>query len=301
MRESSATGRLPNRFVALSNPAVSRLAGPIILALLILALAAPARAQTPSPLAEWQYSSGVQLARLFEPTIPTWQVDLGLGVAASPIYDGAGRYQVRPGPAIDIRYKDRAFLSTGEGLGGNLFSFRHIRFGAAISYDLGRSPHADGKALTGLGTIHPAPEIKIFADYTLAKGFPLDIRVDVRKQLGATFGYIGDLGAYLPMPGSSQTFVWFAGPTVTAADTRYMQGYFGISRTQAASTHYKRYNAYGGLKSAGFGISASWVVTPHIILSADGAVERLLGSAANSPITVARYEETASISALYKF
>jgi hypothetical protein len=146
--------------------------------------ARPAAAQTPSPLAEWQYSSGIQLQRLFEPTIPTWQVELGLGAQYAPVFDGIGKYQVQPGPVIDIRYKDDAFVSTGEGVGVNLFSFRHVRFGAAITYDLGRSPHLDGTALTGLGTIHPAPEIKIFAGYALAKAFPLVIRVDVSADAG---------------------------------------------------------------------------------------------------------------------
>ncbi len=268
----------------------------------LVILAAPAaHAQTPSPLAEWQYSPGIQLARLFEPTIPTWQVDLGIGVQASPLYPGAGRYQVRPGPAVNVYYKDRAFLSTGEGVGANLFSFRHIRFGAAISYDLGRSQHDDGKALTGLGTLHATPEIKLFADYVISKSFPLDIRVDARKQIWGTYGYIGDVGAYLPMPGSSETFVWFAGPTVTWASGQYMQGYFGVSGKQAQSSHYRRYNAYGGLDSAGFGVSASWVVTRHVILNADMAYQRLLGSAQNSPITDSRNQCVGSISAVYKF
>lgn len=282
-----------------------RLQGFALLALLagaaMLAIAAPARAQTPSPLAEWQYSSGIQLQRLFEPTIPTWQTELGLGTQFDPVFEGSHRYQVQPGPVIDIRYKDIAFVSTGEGIGANLFSFRHIRFGAAVTYDLGRSPHADGKALSDLGTIHPAPEIKIFADYTLAKWLPIDIRVDGRKQLGATNGYIGDVGAYMPMPGSSQTFAWFFGPTVTIADNRYMNAYFGISHHQAAQTHYHLYKASGGFKSAGIGVSAVYFVTPHVIISASGTVDRFLGSAANSPINQSKYEEVGTLAALYKF
>src|ERR1700728_4730353 len=71
----------------------------------------PAHAQTPSPLAEWQYSSGIQLQRLFEPTIPTWQVELGLGTQFGPVSTGLWRYKVQGGPAIDIRYKDIAFAS----------------------------------------------------------------------------------------------------------------------------------------------------------------------------------------------
>jgi outer membrane scaffolding protein for murein synthesis (MipA/OmpV family) len=263
--------------------------------------ARPAAAQTPSPLAEWQYSSGIQLQRLFEPTIPTWQVELGLGAQYAPVFDGIGKYQVQPGPVIDIRYKDIAFASTGEGVGFNLFSFRHISFGAAVTYDLGRSPHLDGSALSGLGTIHPAPELKIFATTALAEAFPLVIRVDARKQVGATNGYIGDAGAYLPLPGSSQTFVWFAGPTVTLADSRYMNAYFGVSQVQAANTRYRRYKASAGFKSAGFGVSSDYFVTTHTIISVNAAFNRLLGSAANSPITRSKYEAVVSVAALYKF
>lgn len=260
-----------------------------------------ARAQTPSPMAEWQYSSGIQLQRLFEPTIPTWQVEIGLGSMFEPAATGLTRYRIQGGPAIDIRYKDRFFASTGEGVGFNLFSFRHISFGSAISYTLGRSPHVDGTALSGLGTIHPAPELKIFATTVIAENFPLTIRVDIRKQLGASFGYIGDVGAYMPMPGSSKKFSWFLGPTVTLADARYMNTYFGVSHAQAASSQYHYYHPDGGFRSAGIGFTANYFVTQHIILNMSGAYDRLLGSAAESPITQTKNEETVSLSALYKF
>lgn len=269
----------------------------------LLVLIRPAHAQTPSPLAEWQYSSGIQLQRLFEPTVPKWQVELGLGTQFAPAADGLSVYSVQEGPAVDIRYKDIAFFSSGEGLGANLFSFRHISVGGAITYDLGRSPHVDGAALNGLGTIHPAPELKFFATTVLSESFPLTIRVDVRKQFGASFGYIGDAGAYLPMPGSSAKFAWFVGPTVTLADTRYMNTYFGISHTQAVSSHYHSYfKARGGFKSAGLGLDADYFVTQHILFNLSAAYDRLLGSAAESPITKDNPNEgVVSVSAIYKF
>jgi len=267
----------------------------------VLAALHPARAQTPSPLAEWQYSSGVQLQRLYEPTIPTWQTEIGIGALYAPAFDGLGRYKIQPGPVIDIRYKDEFFASTGDGIGANLFSFRHISVGAAISYDLGRSPHVDGTALSGLGTIHPAPEIKVFATTVLSESFPLTIRVDGRRQLGATNGYVGDIGAYLPMPGSGARFAWFVGPTVTLADNRYMQAYFGVSPKQAADTHYRQFKAFGGFKSAGLGVSSDYFVTSHTIIDVSAAFNRLLGAAALSPITRDRYEAAVSVSALYKF
>jgi len=273
----------------------------LAIAILLCAAPRPAAAQTPSPLAEWQYSAGIQLERLFEPKIPTWQVELGAAGQYTPVADGIARYQGEGGPAVDIRYKDIFFASSGEGIGFNLFDFRHIRFGAAVSYDLGRSPHEDGEALTGLGTVKAAPEAKIFATSVLTEGFPLTIRVDARKQFGATNGYIGDAGAYLPMPGSSAKFAWFLGPTVTLADRRYMNAYFGVSAAQAAATHYREYKASAGFKSAGLGVSTVSFVTPRVIISVDGAFERLLGSAALSPITQTKYEAAGVVSALYKF
>lgn len=261
----------------------------------------PAHAQTPSPLMEWQYSSGIQLQRLFEPTIPTWQVELGLGTQFGPVSDGMGRYKVQGGPAIDIRYKDIAFASTGEGLGANLFSFRHISVGGAITYDMGRGEHVDGKILTGMGDIHPTPELKFFATTVVSESFPLTLRVDIRKQLGASYGFVGDFGAYMPMPGSSAKFAWFIGPSVTFGDGRYMQTYFGVSHAQAASTNYQYFKAEGGFKSAGMGLSANYFATPQVILSLTAAYDRMLGSAAKSPITDTKNEAAVSLAVTYKF
>lgn len=260
-----------------------------------------AHAQNPSPLAEWQYSSGIQLQQLFMPTTPTWQVEMGVGGATLPAATGMSRYHAKFGPALDIRYKNIAFLSTGEGLGANLFSFRHISVGGALTYNTGRSPRQDRKRLEGMGTLHAVPEFKIFATSVLSKSFPLTIRVDVRKQLKGSNGYIGDVGAYMPMPGSSEKFVWFAGPTVTIANTRYMTSYFGVNRNQAHTSRYKYYKAYGGLESAGFGLSSNYFITPHFILSATATYSRLLNSAAKSPLTQNANQMIASLAILYKF
>jgi outer membrane scaffolding protein for murein synthesis (MipA/OmpV family) len=261
----------------------------------------PAHAQTPSPLMEWQYSSGIQLQRLFEPTIPTWQVELGLGTQFGPAADGLGRYKIQGGPAVDVRYKDIAFLSSGEGLGANLFSFRHISVGGAITYDEGRGMHVDGKLLTGMGDIHITPELKFFATTVLTESFPLTLRLDIRRQLGGSNGFLGDFGAYMPMPGSSAKFAWFVGPSVTYGDGRYMQTYFGVSHAQASSTNYQYFKAHSGFKSAGVGLSANYFATQQVILSLTAAYDRMLGDAAKSPITDTKNEAAVSLSVIYKF
>lgn len=48
----------------------------------------PARAQTPSPLAEWQYSAGIPLLRLFEGSATGWKIILGPAATYRPLYGG---------------------------------------------------------------------------------------------------------------------------------------------------------------------------------------------------------------------
>src|ERR1043166_7250139 len=76
-------------------------------------------AENPSPMPEWMYSAGVPLMHRFMDEVPTWQVTLGGSVEGPPKYPAPSRYHVLGGPMFDIRYKERAFLATGEGLGVN--------------------------------------------------------------------------------------------------------------------------------------------------------------------------------------
>ncbi len=152
---------------------------------LVALLAAPrAHAQTPAPLAEWQYSVGVPLEKLFEGPPPDWTVRLGMAARISPYYDGTGNYYPLAGPAIDIRYRDQGFLSTGEGLGWNIVHSDHWRAGIALTYDFGRREKHDHDHLAGLGNIGMAVESKLFAEYVVSKEFPLVIRANARRQFG---------------------------------------------------------------------------------------------------------------------
>ena len=173
----------------------------------------PVFAQTPSPLQEWQYSSGIVLEQLFEPVEPDWTYVAGLATEFKPLYDGSQPYRVVAGPVIDIRYRDVAFASVGEGLGLNLLRGTNYRAGIALDYDLGRRVSDDESHLHGLGDIHAAPVVKVFGSYVISKQFPLVLRLDARQFVGGAEGAVADVQAYLPLPGSSKTLVMFAGPS----------------------------------------------------------------------------------------
>ena len=152
----------------------------------------PAHAQTPSPLQEWQYSGGIILARLFEPDLPEWRAILGTAAQVQPAYDGSRAYRVEGGPVINIRYRDVAFFSTGEGLGFNVLHGDHYQVGVAMAYDLGRQEKEDYANLRGMGNISAAPVAKIYGSWVLSRKFPMILRVDARQFIGGAEGAVGD-------------------------------------------------------------------------------------------------------------
>jgi outer membrane scaffolding protein for murein synthesis (MipA/OmpV family) len=275
----------------------------LVYSALIVSVCLPGRAwsQTPSPLQEWQYSGGVALEKLFEPNVPEWRTVLGGGAEYKPLYDGASLTRTQGGPVINIRYKDFAFASVGEGLGLNLLHGDHYRGGLALCYDLGRLVSNDVGHLEGLGDIKRAPAIEAFFSYAVSKSFPLVVRADVRQILGGADGMQADLDAFLPLPGSSQKLIMFAGPSFTYADHRYMQKVFGVTTTQSEASGYPVYDAHAGADAAGFGFSGTLFLTQHWFINADTAVNRLLGSASESPITQRRVQHVLALSLAYSW
>lgn len=272
-------------------------------AALLSATAMPlaAFAQTPSPLAQWQYSAGITLEQMFMPQLPTWQILVGPSVSFQPRYDGASSYHALFGPIVDIRYRDRFFLSTGEGLGVNVLKGPNWRAGIAVSYDLGRRAADDQDHLHGMDNINPAPSMHLFGEYVVSKTFPLVLRADVRRSVGGDNGWIGDLGAYMPMPGSTEKFTWFAGPTVTFADSRYMNSWFGVSAAESARSGLREYHASAGVKSFGLGVAANWMPSEHWLVTGNAAYQQLVGSAADSPIVQRRAAGVIDLSVEYQF
>jgi outer membrane scaffolding protein for murein synthesis (MipA/OmpV family) len=270
---------------------------------LMLSVGGPrlAAAQTPSPLQEWQYPGGTILEKLYEPNLQTWRVVLGGAVAAMPRYDGGLAYHVTPGPVIVVLYKDVAFASVGEGLGVNLLHGDRYVAGVSIGYDLGRPMSDDYTHLHGLGDISAAPSLKVFGSYVVSKAFPLVLRADARRIIGGANGLLGDLDAFMPLPGSSKTFVMFAGPSITFSNRHYMQKLFGVTAQQSAASGYRVYDAYGGYTAAGLGFSASRFMTAHWLINADLAWNRLQGSASQSPISQSDEQGVIEFSSEYRW
>jgi outer membrane scaffolding protein for murein synthesis (MipA/OmpV family) len=274
----------------------------LLAAICLVASLQTVRAQTPSPLQEWQYSGGIILARLFEPDLPRFRTILGLAAEVQPVYDGSRAYRLEGGPVINIHYRDIAFISTGEGLGYNLLRGDHYQLGIGVTYDLGRKEKDDLTNLHGMGNIGAAPVGKIFGTWVLSRHFPMILRVDARQFAGGAQGAVGDASVYLPLPGSSHTFVMFAGPSITLATHHYLQTLYGVTPAQSLLSGHSVYEIpRDGTNAAGVGFSASKFLTEHWILNFDTAINQIRGKASRSPLVERRTQRVLALSLDYQW
>jgi outer membrane scaffolding protein for murein synthesis (MipA/OmpV family) len=272
--------------------------------LLVLVLLASgvrsAWAQTPSPLQEWQYSGGIILARLFEPDLPRWRTVLGVGAEVQPVYDGAAAYKGSGGPTIDVRFRDIAYLSTGEGLGFNFLRGDHYQFGLGVTYDLGRKEKDDLTNLKGMGDISAAPVGKLYGSVVLSRKFPLILRVSARQFMGGAQGAVGDAAVYKPLPGSSKTFVMFAGPSITLGTRHYLQTLYGVTPEQSMASGHPVYEiSHAGTSNAGVGFSATKFFGKHLLINLETAISQIRGSPAHSPLVEERTQRVLALSFAY--
>ena len=274
---------------------------PWLLAAILACGARGASAQTPSPMQEWQYAGGIALQNMFAPKIPKWDVIAGIATSGKPIYSGASQYVASAGPVINIRYRNRAFISSGEGVGVNAFVGEHCRVSLAVGLDLGRRMKWHYSTLHGLGDIPRAPFFKLSGAYVISRRLPILLRADIRKIAGGAAGLVGDLNVYTPLPGSSRKLVMFAGPSVTFADRKHLQTIYGISARQSLQSGYPQFSAHGGLEAVGFGFSATRFLTPHVLTNMNFSLSELLGSAARSPLVERKAQLALSFSAAYRW
>lgn len=207
-----------------------------------------------------------------------WHGTCGAGLGIVPDYVGSDGVKAIVLPVIDA-YKGRLFASTSDGVGINLFSERSSAAGIAVTYGLGRDED-DGTGLRGTGDIDPGAEIALFGRYRVgAIEGVTRIRRDVSDAHG---GAVVELsGSYFMQP--TQRLSLVVGPTLTWANRRYNQAFFGVSATQAARSGLARFDADAGVNSVALNAMAIYSVTEKVFVGARASVGYIVADAADSP------------------
>jgi len=222
-----------------------------------------------------------------------WSFEFGGGALALPSFPGASSTKVIPLPWIDLHYRDLFFLSPISGLGVNLVAVPGARLGVALLPDFGRSA-SDSNRLRGWGDIGTGADLRLFGQLRVIG--PVAVLAGVRRQLGGGNGTLVEGGLTSKLRLLPRLFLTATG-TVTWANARYTQAYFGVDAEQSATalsfgSAVPTFAAGAGLRDASLALSASLRIDDHWSLQSIFRTEALLGDAGRSPLTEQRLQLT---------
>lgn len=232
------------------------------------------------------YRSGCLGALLLLPLVAGWataaqaqdqdHLVLGVGVAATPAYQGSKDLRVIPIPAIDIK-EGWLFANLRNGIGIAPIDTDSITIGGSAVFVQGyrRKDVPDGidKLSDGIGA-------RLFTNIR-AGGFVATLGA-VKIVSGGTKGMVADAGLSYPMKISARFTLT---PTIgtTWADRKYNDRYFGITLAESLASGLPQFTAGAGIKDVSGLLTASYRLTDRISLSATGGVTSLVGDVKDSP------------------
>lgn len=251
-----------------------------------------------------------------EPTsFPATSDDAGLdfGIVAggfafiTPAYEGSDEYRVSGFPLIYPK-----FYGDGSGLGDRLtlrglddvrfaaLRYRGLEVGPVAGYTFGREEDA-ADLLDGIGDVDAGFVLGAYAGYTFEPFF-LDAAY-IRQVTGED-----DTGYQVKLSGGTETTLnerLDLTSTLSAvyASDDYMQSYFGISPAQeAASTAgLTAYDAEAGFKSVGLDFAFDYQLTQRASVKTSVGYSRLIGDAADSPVTASQDQFRGGLGFTYTF
>lgn len=203
-----------------------------------------------------------------------------LGPQLSPSWPGSKDLSV--GPYIDVsrtRESEFAFEAPDESFGSPLLNSGNFAFGPALGF-IGKRTGADiGADLPKVGFTF---EVGAFVQASLTPA--LRVRAEGRKGLSGHKGWTGEVSAdYIAREGDNWLFS--IGPRVTLGDAKYQRAYFGVSPTASSTSGLPAFDVDGGVQSVGITAGYLRQLSPRWGLAAYARYDRLVGDAAESPVT----------------
>ena len=227
-----------------------------------------------------------------------WDIRLGLLTAVHPDYAGSDDYETSLAPYFRINWKDTIVLG-GRSVRARIYDRQGFSVGPLARLRGGRDED-DNDDLRGLGDDDRAVEVGGFARYRTG---PYRLRLTAVHDVGGGHnGAVVEMGAGVQVPFDRPWFLLMG--KATWADQDYTSSYFGITDRQAARSGLRPFRASAGIRDVGFSTSSRLTLWRGLSLVAVLNYERLLGDAADSPLT-ARLGDANQLSAstglIYRF
>ena len=248
----------------------------------------------------------------------------GLGLQSRPRYEGSGSNQLRALPVLQVEWSNGVFVA-GMGAGMHLSGSPTVEYGPLLALLPGRGESGTGGEIGAVGMNGVvAPVMPGQRTVALSGRLAGMDEIGMRLQAGAFYnrylapqwrltssllvgGGKGHDGARLEL--GIQRLALAAGErhrvSLTAGlglvNRHYNDSYFGVSETETLRSRFPAWEARGGLQDLYLGVRWNWVLGPSWMLSSRLDAKRLLGGAANSPLTERSTQLTASSAVAYRF
>jgi len=206
---------------------------------------------------------------------------LGAGVGAAPDYIGSDNYSGMIVPTFTFGSLKWGAIDAGNGVRGVPDNGISVEGTFRV---LDQRTAADNPELAGLADLDAALEIGLGLVYQQTNWMAFG---DLRKGVVGHSSVTGTLGADLILRPSDR-WKFAIGPRVNFGDDEFADAYFGVG---AATTNFGAHIATGGALSAGVQATGSYYFDDKWSLDGGISYEKLLGDAADSPITMRGSED----------
>lgn len=238
---------------------------------------------------------------VFDPN--NWYLTLGLGVRFENSYPGGDQYRAVPFPVINLAKGKELydFQSVDDSSSITFFDIHGFSAGPAWSLNLGRDEDVAGN-LAGLGDVKPTFELGGFVQWFPVSWFRL--RGEMLYGMGGFDGWVGNAGADFIAANGPWRFA--IGPRVNFAGNGYMEAFYGVTPFQSTVATYfanplPTYQASSGIETWGVTAQVTRYMGNGFTLGAYGSYNRVVGDAADSPLTQNANQFEAGMSLSYAF
>lgn len=236
----------------------------------------------------------------------------GLVLSHGPAFPGSADVRYHFTPAGFLRYgrltvtgaggfTTRASDEVERGLTAELARRGATRLSLGLRFDQGRKV-SDSADLLGMGNIRSTIRLRLLARWDPDPQWRLTAGASA-DALGHGTGTAYELGATRRWDlGHGQS--WALGASLGAGDARYMQAWHGVTPAQSSQSGYAPFDAAAGLRDAA--LHAIWrtelqVLNEPVGVFVGASASRLLGSAAQSPLTRQRTHAVFNAGAAWRF
>lgn len=213
-----------------------------------------------------------------------WIVTVRANLSASPRYQGSDRLSVFGAPSLSIRRAGTPvrFSAPDDGIGIALYETPGFAVGPVVRYRAGRYTGDDRRKLYGLDDVRWAIEPGLFLE-----AWPTDFaraRLEIRRGFNGHQGIVGTLGLDYVQRARGLTVSF--GPRAEFGDDRFARDVYDVTPAEASlNALVTPYRAKGGFTAIGAAAAATYDWTPAVSTTLYGGYKRLVGSAADNPVT----------------